>query len=145
MIARIYRAAGWIGWFTLILMIGATAERYWSARDGHSASLAVSLLGALLLVVPPIRQTYRILPFKDVPQHEIPPQALEDPEVAAFIRDLQQKQAHKFAEFSYWDALFWMLGAALLAIGFVMDEAEAGAEHARNQVTSCTCALHEGT
>ena len=91
MIARIYRAAGWIGWFTLILMIGATAERYWSARDGHSASLAVSLLGALLLVVPPIRQTYRILPFKDVPQHEIPPQALEDPEVAAFIRDLQQK------------------------------------------------------
>jgi len=105
-----------IGWTVAVLVTVYIAYRIIEGPGWHERSLAVSLAGALIMVVPPLRQVMRIRPTRNVP-------APDKAKVfkTEVVQGARENHLDAFSEYSNLDVFCWLGGPLLLAAGFFMD------------------------
>lgn len=111
-VRSLLRILGWLAAASVALVI---AFKFACAENLHARSLVVSLAGALILVMPPIRQLFRIYPYRKIPERSA---AVSE----RVIFKARMRQVFAFCEFSRVDVVCWFAGPLLLAAGFVLDE-----------------------
>jgi len=104
----------WFGWLGLMFGVALVAGLGYHAHSEHALGLLIGLSGALVLVIPPVRQAYRVYPFRNVDESDanVP---------IALAKEGRIRQAALFSEFSWVDVSCFILGPALLAAGYLIE------------------------